>query len=803
LPALRQAQVVVTNYHSFLLRDAREIQGVSATTRRILNAGKRTDPFKETPDQMVSRVLADFGRGAGGEVVVFNDEAHHCYQDRPLTDPTEADKEDRDRNADARVWFKGLQAVQRKVGIKTVYDLSATPYYLKGSGWNEGYIFPWTVSDFGLMDAIESGIVKVPRIPVDDDAAGEQVTYLHLWDAVRDHLPKKRTSKAHSDAGWVPPAALEGALHSLYRSYQRSFERWRARSAADRDRLGRDQPLPVFIVVCPNTVVSKLVYDWIGGVEVEGPDGQPRLRPGHLPLLSNVDDDGRWIRRSPTILIDSAQLESGEAMKDDFKAAAAAEIEHFQRELVERGEAATAERLTDEDLLREVMNTVGKPGRLGEQVRCVVSVGMLTEGWDANTVTHILGIRAFRSQLLCEQVVGRGLRRRDWSLNDDGRFEPEYADIYGVPFAFIPGDGHAGPEPPPKPPAVFVHTVPERADLRITFPHVAGYRVELPQEELVVDFDDDSRLTVRPDDVATWVELSGIVGAQQEVETDRLRDARPQAVAYEIARTLLQRHYQAHGDDRAPWLFEQLLAITRRWLEECVTVEDGCHLGLLLLAEGRNKAAERIHRGILRQEGNRTAVLRPILRLVDAEGSTDGVGFASRKKVIDTVRSPVSHVVCDSGWEEGLAQILESHRDVHAYVKNDHLGFTIPYVHQGRSYDYVPDFLVRLRPRPGDDGLPDGIERTLIVEVTGGAKTAFKEAAALREAKFRTARDQWCPAVNNHGGFGVWGYTEVTDMVHAAGVLNDAIASLSAGGPVAGPGEGLLEELFDLTTEDA
>jgi type III restriction enzyme len=785
LGALLQAQVVITNYHSFLLRDDKVIQGVAATTRKILNAGKRVDPFKETEDQMVARVLADFAGRGKGEIVVFNDEAHHCYQDRPLEDPSEADREDKDRNADARVWFKGLRAVQRKVGVKAVYDLSATPYYLKGSGWNEGYIFPWTVSDFSLMDAIESGIVKVPRIPIDDDADGsEQVTYLHLWDAVGKKLPKTRGRKAAADATWVPPDALEGAFLSLYRSYEKAYEGWQQRLEA------YGEPPPVFIVVCPNTIVSKLVYDWIAGTEVEGPDGEIRLRPGQLPRLSNVDDDGRWIRRSPTILIDSAQLESGEAMKDDFKKAAAAEIEHFKRELVERGDTATAEKLTDEDLLREVMNTVGKSGRLGEQVRCVVSVGMLTEGWDANTVTHILGIRAFRSQLLCEQVVGRGLRRRDWSLNDEGRFEPEYADIYGVPFAFIPGDG-GGPrtDGPPKPPAVFVHALEDRGDLRITFPKLDGYRVELPEERLIIDFDEDSHLTLSPGDVATWVQLSGIAGATVEIETDRLRNARPQQVAYEMAGTLIERHYQPHPDDRTPWLFEQLVQICREWLATCVTLDGDTHLGLLLLREGSNHAAELIHRGLLKQEGNRRAVLRPILRRFDPEGSTDEVAFGSRKKVWATTRSHVSHVVCDSDWEQGLAEILEGHKDVHAYVKNDHLGFEIPYVHQGRSRDYVPDFLVRLKPRPGNE-----VERTLTIEVSGGIKQAHAEAAELREAKFRTARDQWCPAVNNHGGFGRWGYAEVTDMTHAGGVVNDAIESLYADGPVTGDPDPLTYE---------
>ena len=402
---LVQAQLVVTNYHAFLPRTAKEFQGVARATREILlgdptKPKAKHDPTVETPDQIVARVLRDLAGHGKGEIVVLNDEAHHCYRDKPLDDgddeavDAQDKKERKERNESARVWFRGLQHVRKKVGVKAIYDLSATPFYLGGSGYQEGFIFPWVVSDFSLMDAIESGIVKVPRIPVDDDAVGDLPTYLRLWDHVGTKLPKTAGKKAASDGSWVIPPELEGAAMSLYRSYEAAFKRYEGHLA----KLG--EPPPVFIVVCPNTIVSKLVYDWIAGLEFERDDGEEILRAGALPLLSNLVD-GRWVDRPRTILIDSAQLESGEALKDDFKKAAATEIEAFKREYVIRNPGADAEALSEEDLLREVMNTVGKPGRLGEQVRCVVSVSMLTEGWDANTVSHVLGIRRFGSQLLC------------------------------------------------------------------------------------------------------------------------------------------------------------------------------------------------------------------------------------------------------------------------------------------------------------------------------------------------------------------------------------------------------------------
>ncbi len=290
--------------------------------------------------------------------------------------------------------------------MRAIYDLSATPFFLRGSGYSEGTLFPWVVSDFSLIDAIESGIVKVPRVPVADDAMASQgPTYRDLWQYIRDDLPKKgRKTEA---VGGEPklPKELQGALHSLYGNYEKVYRRWQQQTAAAATD-GRTPP--VFIVVCNNTNVSKLVFDYIAGWEKPlSDDTTDACRPGKLPLFSNVEGD-RWAGRPNTILVDSEQLESGEAMSAEFRKLAAREIEEFKAEYRQRFPGRDADKLTDEDLLREVMNTVGKPGKLGEHVRCVVSVSMLTEGWDANTVTHILGVRAFGTQLLCEQVVGRG-----------------------------------------------------------------------------------------------------------------------------------------------------------------------------------------------------------------------------------------------------------------------------------------------------------------------------------------------------------------------------------------------------------
>lgn len=763
---LQEAQIVITNYHAFLPRDANEIAGIASNTRKILLAGKKEDPFRETPEAMVSRVLRDLtGRGKG-EVVVLSDEAHHCYQNKPVVDPSDEDAEARQRNQDARVWFRGLQAINEKVGIKTIYDLSATPFYLRGSGYNEGYIFPWTVSDFSLMDAIESGIIKVPRIPVDDDARGLQVTYLYLWDHVGPELPKRRTKAASGGPPWVPPEALEGALRSLYKSYEAAFKNYRESLEA------AGEPPPVYIVVCPNTAVSKLVYDWIAGQDIEHDDGSIRTRRGNLELLSNVDDNGKWRRRAPTILIDSAQLESGELLSDEFKKAAAHEIETFKSEYRRRYPGADVEKLTDEDLLREVMNTVGKRDRLGENVRCVVSVSMLTEGWDANTVTHILGIRRFGSQLLCEQVVGRGLRRRVYATNDQGYFEPEYAEIYGVPFAFIPTTVEIKPKPPP-PPAVQVHALDSRYGLRISFPKLDGYRVEMPDAPFEWSFDEGAVMKVDRDIVATWTQVQGLVGPAAEQVLDEVRNARLQEVAYAIAQTLVDTKYTVHDATKRPWLFPQLVDITKRWLRECVELVGDTTIGYLGLVEARNRAAEKLFTSVLKQNGNRQEILRPILRRFDPEGSTSDVDFFSRKPVVSATKSHVSHVVLDgkkgNTWEEWMAGLLEAHERVASYVKNDHLGFFVPYVHEGQTHQYVPDFLCSLIDQP------DGVRRTLIIEVSGGLKSP-----GPTEAKADTTTHQWCPAVNNHGGWGRWAYVEIRNKNEAKDLLDSAISGLEA-----------------------
>ena len=779
LEQLERAKIVITNYHSFLPRE----RGNAARLTKNLLGAKTTGAFTESPEQVVRRVCREFGTKRG--IVVINDEAHHCYRGRPDVEDAEKlkgedRKEAQKREEEARVWLSGIEAVQRKMGVKVVYDLSATPFFLRGSGWPEGTLFPWVISDFSLIDAIESGIVKVPRVPVDDNQmSGTLPTYRDLWGKIRAGLPRKGRDTEAVSGEPVLPVELEGAIESLYQNYKKYHELW----ADNNDARAKGLTAPVFIIVCNNTNVSKLVFDYVSGWEKTLADGNSRLVPGKLALFSNVVDNN-WTSRPVTILVDSSQLESGDAMSAEFKKIAAREIEEFKQEYRERFPGRDPDELADEDLLREVMNTVGKRGKLGEQVKCVVSVSMLTEGWDANTVTHVLGVRAFGTQLLCEQVVGRALRRRSYAPSimrvpvngvdtELTGFEPEYAEVYGVPFSFIPCAGSAK-EPRLGPTATRVQSLPERSGRGIRFPRVLGYRYELEGERISARFTTDSRMVLSPEDVPTRVEVAPVIGPHEIHTLDELKLIRPQQVQFLLAKLVLEKYYRPESPDEAPksWLFPQLVHIARQWYDECVECKDDAFPQLLYFAENAHNAADRIYRSIAAAtEG--TPRLRPILAPYEWERTTDHVDFDTTRPVYATRdKCPVSHIVCDTGsWEQKVAQSLEEMDEVTAYVKNDRQpGFSVPYTVNGEQHDYYPDFIARI-----DDGhgtAPDDL-LNVVIEVTGELK---KEKAA----KVATMQRLWVPAVNNHGSLGRWAFVEVSDPWKTKLLLRTALRQAAA-----------------------
>jgi len=725
---LGEAKIVITNFHALLRRDRNK---ASKVTKQLL-AQDGPNPFQETPEQMVRRVCRALGTKKG--IVVLNDEAHHCYRHRVGGDETDffpelkalkgdEKKEAKEREEHAAVWLSGLEAVNRKLGVRYVFDVSATPFFLSGSGYPEGTLFPWVVSDFSLIDAIEGGLVKVPRVPVADntgDSTGP--VYRNLWVHIRDDLPKKNVREQDFSGPPKLPAELQGALHSLYSNYEKSYRQWQEHEAK---HLAGTTP-PVFIVVANNTSVSKLIYDYVAGYEKGVSAEQTVWVPGDLPLFSNVAD-GQWIARPNSILVDSAQLESGETMSPDFKKAAAVEIDRFKAEFRERFPGRDIEELTDEDLMREVMNTVGKAGRLGEHIRCVVSVSMLTEGWDANTVSHILGVRAFGTQLLCEQVVGRGLRRRSYATNEDGRFEPEYAEVYGVPFSFIPSAG-SGPDPKPPKPLTRVRALGDRGHLAITFPRVRGYRYQTGARRLEAEFTAASVLALATDEIPSSTDMHPIVGEKAEHTLDDLRAKREQEVVFALAKRLHERYWPDE-----PAVFPQLVRLSRTWLRDRVQLKDHTFIQMLLLHQFADRAVERIYTAIVRADPGE-ATLTAMLSPYDQTGSTHTIDFDTSKPTMETDADfcHASHVVADTdSWEQKMAEELEDMDEVVAYVKNEGLGFHIPYTHEGDQRNYVPDFIARV-----DDGHGDDDPLNLIVEVSG-------QNLENKKAKVTTARELW------------------------------------------------------------
>jgi len=759
LEELGRAKILITNFHAFQLRERSD----GARLTKVLSGQTTTGVNKETPDQMVRRVCRELGTKKN--IVVLNDEAHHCYRRKPdgedegLTGDDRKEAEQRDE--EARVWINGLEAVKAKIGLKAIYDLSATPFFLRGSGYPEGTLFPWVVSDFSLIDAIESGIVKVPRVPVSDDSmVGDQPTYRDLWLRIREDLPRKGR-KTEAVAGEPKlPAELQGAVHSLYSNYEKYYRLWEHNA----DAQAKGITPPVFIVVCNNTNVSKMVFDYIAGWEKLVGD-RAIVQAGQLPIFRNDDGCGDWLQRPNTILVDSQQLESGEAMSPEFKKIAAREIEEFKQEYRIRYPGRDADDLTDEDLLREVMNTVGKAGKLGERIKCVVSVSMLTEGWDANTVTHVLGVRAFGTQLLCEQVVGRALRRMSYAANDAGLFEPEYAEVYGVPFSFIPCSGSLK-DPKPGPMPTRVRALEARIACEITFPRVLGYRYDLPGERLSAKFSADSQYAISPADVPTRTENAPIIGESSIHTLDDLKRRRPAEVAFLLAKLALEKYFRTTDGEDRPWLFPQLVGIAKGWMAECLTLKGGTFPQLLLLIEFAHDAADRIYQSIVASHDGEPR-LEPILRPYDITGSTRYVDFDTTKPVYATRadKCHISHVVADTdSWEQKMAQVLEDMPEVIHYVKNQNLGFTIPYTLNGEERQYTPDFIACIDDGHGRDDLLN-----LLIEVTGEKK---KDKAA----KVATARTLWVPAVNNHDSFGRWDFIEIGDPWDSANLIRSKLA---------------------------
>lgn len=753
---IQRARVVITNYHAFKLREKTELSGAG----RALLTGRHGDALNtlEPEGQMLQRVMGELM--GMKNIIVFNDEAHHCYQERPESikeeitvregeEKKEASSEAKANNEAARLWINGLKTVQKKLEISRIFDLSATPFFLRGSGYAEGTLFPWTVCDFSLMDAIECGVVKLPRVPVADNIpSGEMPKFRDLWKNIRKDMPRAGRGKNQTLDPQKLPTLLQNALDALYGHYKDTYAAWQTE---------RMDVAPCFIIVCNNTATSKLIYDYVSGyVDTAG-----QFHNGRFELFRNFDENGNALSHSRTLLIDSEQLESGEKLPDDFRKTYAEAIERFRREALERGGALAddlrrGKEIDDSVLLREVMNTVGKPNTLGGDIRCVVSVSMLTEGWDANTVTHVLGVRAFGTQLLCEQVIGRALRRQSYDLNEENLFNTEYADVMGIPFDFT---AQAVKVPPVKPrPTVHVKAVrPERDRLEITFPRVVGYRVELPREHIRAQFTEDSRLTLDPDLVGpTEALMAGIVGETATVRVEDRKDMRPSTIIAHLTSHYLRTKQMDDDGNPRLYLFGQIKKIIQQWLREgYLECLGGTYPAMLLDRRLADMACEKIHAAVNRAGVQDAGGKPPVLALLDPynpTGSTRYVNFTTSKTDRWQTSADKCHVnwcILDSDWEGAFCYAAEQNPRVLAYAKNHNLGFEVPYSWQGQEHMYRPDFLLLV-----DDGHGPEDPLHLVVEIKGWRDEQDK-------AKKEAMEVFWIPGVNNLKSLGRWAFAEL------------------------------------------
>jgi hypothetical protein len=352
-------------------------------------------------------------------------------------------------------------------------------------------------------------------------------------------------------------------------------------------------------------------------------------------------------------------------------------------------------------------------------------------------------IRAFGTQLLCEQVIGRALRRQSYDLNEEGLFNVEYADILGIPFDFAAKPVVVAAMPPRQ--TIQVKAVrPERDALEIRFPRVMGYRVELPNERLTAKFTEDSKLNLTPELTGpSQTQNSGIVGESVNLTVSHLRDTRPSTVLYNLTTHLLYTKWRDPGEEARLHLFGQLKRIVKEWLDTCLICRGDTYPAQILYRHLADMAAERITAAINSEAADR-ATIKALLDPFNPVGSSRHVNFTTSKATryeTDARRCQINWVILDSDWEAEFCRVAENHPRVRRYVKNHNLGFDVPYRYGSESRIYRPDFIVLIEDGHGEDDLLH-----LVVEIKGYRREDAKD-------KKLTMETYWIPGVNASGSF--------------------------------------------------
>ncbi|MCU0293200.1 MAG: hypothetical protein MUF10_14605, partial [Thermoanaerobaculaceae bacterium] len=636
---------------------------------------------------------------------------------------------------EATVWVDGLDKVHKLRGVNFCIDLSATPYFLGRVGQDTNRVFPWVVSDFGLVDAIESGLVKIPQLVVRDTTGAEVPGYLNVWRWILSKLsPAERGGargavKPEAVLRWAnTPIAMLGGLWSELRA------QWEEHHDDGRP--------PVFILVCKNTRIAKVIYEWLA--EGKPPTGIP---PARLPGFRNIDGLLNTIRVDSKVV---AETDSGEAKSDESAWMRVTLDTVGKVDWPRDGQGRPLYPEGFEALAEKLKRPLHPPGR---DVQCIVSVGMLTEGWDCNTVTHIIGLRPFMSQLLCEQVVGRGLRRSSYELGEDGLLTEEVAKVFGVPFEVVPFKT-TGVMGMPAPKRHHVAAIPGKVSMEIRFPRVEGYQQAI-RNRVTVDWNSVATLMLDPANIPPEVQVKAMLpsntgrpalsgpGRLEDVTMNPYRKGRRlQELVFELARDLTREYARQPGCE-APThvLFRQLAGIVDHYLRMKVLPLRPAERVDLFCSPYYGWALESLVAAIRPDHTQGEAPELPRFETSRGAGSTADVDFWSSKEVREVVHSHLNYMVADTKrWEQSAAYILDTHPSVEAFVKNQGLGFAIPYLRDGQPHDYVPDFIVRLRGEPPVH---------LILETKG-----FDPLAGVKQQ----AAERWVAAVNADGSFGRWAY---------------------------------------------
>lgn len=690
-----QGKVLVQNWHNLSWDD-------EATIRKRRSVDKR-GPLSD--EAYVRQVLGEMSKQ--NNIVIINDEAHHAWKRNPEI-KIKYDKDDatliKELEEQSTIWVGGLERISRARGILTCYDFSATPFAPSGKKNDETALFSWIVSDFGLNDAIESGLVKTPRMVADDDGLPNATTYKSkLYHIYGEDDVRKDLSRPAKPNEVLPTLVLE-AYHLLGHDWLKTYNNWME---------SESQIPPVMITVANRTeTASRIEYafkhDLIGIEELCQPEYICKIDSKTLKKIENEE-----ITLDPQTNVDPDSL-----TKDEQAA-----------------------------LLRATVNTVGQIGQPGEQVRNIISVGMLSEGWDAKTVTHIMGLRAFSSQLLCEQVIGRGLRRTSYDVDENtGLFSAEYVNIFGIPFSFLPQESAEGTPKTPSP-QTQIHVRSDKAQYSLEWPNVIRTDIEI-KDELVLGLDNIPSLSIGETTLISRADLAPFLGDRlydglsETIDLNTISDGemRLQTAIFRAAAVLYEEEWASKGTRMC--IMGQLIKAIERFinspklevlLDNCKDRNSPKFRALVFINIGRIINHIREYLTIVNTE-RKTIVLdsnRPVR-------STEDMPTWYTKKPCSLVeKSHISHCVYDSTYETSDAYILDHSEFVSAWAKNDHLGFEIPYMYNGGIRSYRPDFLIKLTN-----------SHMLVLETKGKMTEEV-------QAKHR-ALQQWVDCVNETKDYGIW-----------------------------------------------